>query len=336
MSHRPLPSPSALPSDCWSPFHARLHQLLQQRSLLPPQTPLLLAVSGGQDSLALVQLLRDLQPHWHWSLAIAHCDHGWRADSAANAEHLRQLADQWQLPFYCQRSPEPPSSEAAARTWRYQTLAAIAAEINVPLIVTGHTASDRAETLLYNLTRGSHLQGLASLRWQRSLTENLTLVRPLLLFTRAETAAIAQTYQLPIWEDSTNCDRRFARNRLRLEVFPQLRQINAQCDRHLANTADLLADEADWLAELTEQAYSQALSEDGLRRSVLAQQPIALQRRVLHAFLQDHLQRSPTLAQVEELRQLITAPQGSCSSSLPQRQVMKVMGDWLTLQSTDD
>lgn len=303
---------------------------------MPARSHLLLAVSGGQDSLALVHLLRGLQPHWHWSLAIAHCDHGWRADSAANAEHLRQLADQWQLPFYCQRSPEPPSGEAAARTWRYQTLAAIAAEIDAPLLVTGHTASDRAETLLYNLTRGSHLQGLASLRWQRSLSDRLTLVRPLLAFTRAETAKIVQQFQLPVWEDSTNSDRRFARNRLRLEVFPQLRQINAQCDRHLANTADLLADEADWLAELTEQAYSQALSHDGLRRSVLAQQPIALQRRVLHAFLQAHLQRSPTLLQVEELRQLITAPQGSCSSSLPQRQVMKVTGDWLTLQSADD
>ncbi|WP_338462111.1 tRNA lysidine(34) synthetase TilS [Synechococcus elongatus IITB7] len=336
MLHRPLPSPSALPSDCWSPFHARLHQLLQQRSLLPARSRLLLAVSGGQDSLALVHLLRGLKPHWHWSLAIAHCDHGWRTDSAANAEHLRQLANQWHLPFYCQRSPDLPSSEATARTWRYQTLAAIAAEIEAPLLVTGHTASDRAETLLYNLTRGSHLQGLASLRWQRSLSDRLNLVRPLLAFTRAETAQMVQQFQLPVWEDSTNSDRRFARNRLRLEVFPQLRQINAQCDRHLANTADLLADEADWLAELTEQAYSQALSHDGLRRSVLAQQPIALQRRVLHAFLQDHLQRSPTLAQVEELRQLITAPQGSCSSSLPQRQVMKVMGDWLTLQSTDD
>ncbi|WP_238154220.1 tRNA lysidine(34) synthetase TilS [Synechococcus elongatus] len=323
-------------SDCWSPFHARLHQLLQRRSLLPTRSRLLLAVSGGQDSLALVQLLRGLQPHWHWSLAIAHCDHGWRSDSAANAEHLRRLADQWQLPFYCQRSPEPPRSEAAARAWRYQVLEAIAADIDAALLITGHTASDRAETLLYNLTRGSHLQGLASLRWQRSLSDRLTLVRPLLGFTRAETSKMVQQFQLPVWEDSTNRDRRFARNRLRLEVLPQLRQINPQCDRHLANTAELLADEADWLAELTEQVYQQSLSEKGLRRSQLAQQPIALQRRVLHTFLQDQLQRSPSTVQVEELRQLITAPQGSCSSSLPQRRVAVVAGDWLRLQSVDD
>lgn len=299
------------------------------------RSSLLLAVSGGQDSLALVQLLRDLQPHWQWMLAIAHCDHGWRADSAANAKHLRDLAAQWQLPFYCQRSPEPPSSEAAARTWRYQVLTALAQQAGAACIVTGHTASDRAETLLYNLTRGSHLQGLASLRWQRSLTENLTLVRPFLLFTRAETAAIAQIYQLPVWEDSTNGDRRFARNRLRLEVLPQLRQINPQCDRHLATTADLLADEADWLAALTEQAYIEASSPEGLRRSVLKQQPIALQRRVLQRFLSEKLRRSPTTAQIEELRQLITAPQGSRSSSLPNRQIAWVVGDWLRLQPID-
>ena len=87
-------------------------------------------------------------------------------------------------------------------------------------VVTGHTASDRAETLLLQLARGSHRRGLASLRPQRPLTAALTLVRPLLLFTRAETSQIHAQLGLPLWPDASNADPRYSRNRLREEVLP--------------------------------------------------------------------------------------------------------------------
>ncbi|HEY9860174.1 MAG TPA: ATP-binding protein, partial [Candidatus Obscuribacterales bacterium] len=84
----------------WTPLHAKVHQTLRSRQLLPRQQRLLIAVSGGQDSLCLARLLLDLQPKWNWQIAIAHCDHRWRADSEANAAHVQQLAQTWQVEFY--------------------------------------------------------------------------------------------------------------------------------------------------------------------------------------------------------------------------------------------
>ncbi|WP_157135555.1 tRNA lysidine(34) synthetase TilS, partial [Kamptonema sp. PCC 6506] len=156
-------------SSKWTHLHAQFHYLLIHRQLLPRNQRILVAVSGGQDSLCLTKLLLDLQPKWGWDLAIIHCDHRWRTDSKANADRVEELALNWQLPFYRQIAEEIPKTEATARQWRYQALAEVAIAHNYPYIVTGHTASDRAETLLYNLIRGSGADGLSALTWQRPL-----------------------------------------------------------------------------------------------------------------------------------------------------------------------
>ena len=146
----------------WTPLHARLHQTLRQRRLLEQHRQVLVAVSGGQDSLCLTKLLLDLQPKWGWKIAIAHCDHRWPLDVGI-AQHVQQIAQHWAIPFYLQTAPEVTASEAAAREWRYQALIEIAQAHGYQDVVTGHTKSDRAETVLYNLIRGSGADGLQSL-----------------------------------------------------------------------------------------------------------------------------------------------------------------------------
>ncbi len=115
-------------------------------------------MSGGQDSLCLLKLLHDLQSKWGWHLAIAHCDHRWQNNSD-NADFVRELAHSWNLPFHVKTAEQVNKTEAGAREWRYGVLADIAHEYNYSCIATGHTASDRAETLLYNLVRGVGLMG---------------------------------------------------------------------------------------------------------------------------------------------------------------------------------
>ncbi len=144
----------------WTPLHAKIHRTMRSRHLFERNQRLLVAVSGGQDSLCLIKLLLDLQSKWAWNLGIAHCDHCWRSDSQANAHHVENLAQSWGISFYLETANEPINSEAAARDWRYQALSAIAQKHNYQYIVTGHTASDRAETLLYNLVRGTGADGL--------------------------------------------------------------------------------------------------------------------------------------------------------------------------------
>lgn len=326
----------------WSLLHAKLHRTLRQRQLLPANQQLLVAVSGGQDSLCLARLLLDLQPHWHWQLGMAHCDHRWRSDSKANADHVVALAQSWQVPYFVTTAMEIPKTEAAARTWRYQALEALAQAQGYSYLITGHTASDRAETLLYNLMRGSGADGLQALSWQRSLPSGLQLIRPLLEFSRAETAQVCQEWELPVWQDSTNQDLTHARNRIRQELVPYLQtHFNPQVETTLAQTAELLQAEVLYLetqaADLLQAAAAPATAivQPGLNRTVLRAAPLALQRRAIRQFLQAHLEMSPSFEPIHKVLALIAAPNRSRTDSLPGNWIARVEHPWIWLQKLD-
>ena len=286
----------------WSPFHLRLHRLLLQRpALLPQGTPLLLAVSGGQDSMALTGLLLDLVRLHHWTLHLWHGDHGWRQESAQQAQELAGWTQEQGLPVTVERWQQPPGeparasstasrSEASARIWRYDCLVREAQRLGAARVLTGHTASDRAETLLLHLARGSHRRGLASLPMERELAPGLTLARPLLGFSRSDTAAICTRLALPIWHDSSNADPRFSRNRVRHEVMPVLEQLHPGAGRRLAATAERLATEQEAEAPLLELALEALVAKEGmgLKRQVLVAQPLANQRQLLQHWLRRH------------------------------------------------
>ena len=338
----------------WTPLHAKIHRTIRSRHLFERNQRLLVAVSGGQDSLCLIKLLLDLQSKWGWHLGIAHCDHRWRSDSQANAEHVENLAKTWNISFYLETANEPLNSEAAARDWRYQVLSAIASEHNYNYIVTGHTASDRAETLLYNLMRGTGSDGLQALTWQRPLTEKIVLVRPLLEITRTQTKEFCQDFQLPIWEDSTNQDLKYTRNRIRQELLPYLQEnFNPQVESALAQTAELLQAEVEYLEQAADRLRSEAMigkQEEilptpvrageprpsalplKLNRRVLQKAPLALQRRVMRYCLQQILPCAPSFEQIEKLTALITAANRSQTDPFPGGAIAKVEGDWILIR----
>ncbi|MBF2076159.1 MAG: tRNA lysidine(34) synthetase TilS [Synechococcales cyanobacterium C42_A2020_086] len=319
----------------WTALHVRLDQTLQKRSLLPHQARVLVAVSGGQDSLCLMRLLLDLKPKWQWQLAVVHCNHRWRADAAANAEYVEQLAHAWQVPYFSETAAEPVPCEAAARAWRYQVMASCAVAQGYSRVVTGHTASDRAETLLYNLLRGSGADGLQALSWQRPLTDGVQLVRPLLNVSRAETAEFCRAAHLNIWHDSTNQDWSYARNRIRQELLPYLQaHFNPQVEKSLAQTAELLQADVAYLEAAAVELWQQAVEEQPLlrlNRRVLQSAPLALQRRVMRQFLQKTLPTAPTFEHIEKMVTLITAPNRSQTDPFPGSVIARVEGDWVHL-----
>ncbi|MFN6538778.1 MAG: tRNA lysidine(34) synthetase TilS [Nostoc sp. EkiNYC01] len=334
----------------WTPLHAKIHRTMRSRHIFERNQRLLVAVSGGQDSLCLIKLLLDLQSKWGWDLGIAHCDHRWRSDSQANAHHVENLAKTWGISFYLETANEPINSEAAARDWRYQALSAIAQANNYQYIVTGHTASDRAETLLYNLIRGSGADGLQALTWQRPLTTGIMLVRPLLEITRTQTQQFCQDFQLPIWEDSTNQDLQYARNRIRQEFIPYLQKnFNPQVESALAQTAELLQAEVEYLEKAAQQLREEAMvwgmgdgalgMEHGedfvylrLNRRVLQKAPLALQRRVMRQVLHEVLADAPGFEHIEKLTALIIAPNRSQTDPFPGGAIAQVQGDWIYLK----
>ncbi len=322
-----LPSEASGAPHPWGPDQDRLHRhLLRHPALLPKGAPLLVAVSGGQDSMALTTLLGDLSALHGWELRLWHGDHGWRAESAAQAEGLAAWAAHQGLPFQQQRADPVPTSEAAARQWRYGCLRRQAAAIGCHHVITGHTASDRAETLLLHLARGSHRRGLASLRATRPLAEGCWLVRPLLLFSRQDTERICRTRSLPVWIDASNADPRFSRNRLRAEVLPVLEGLHPGATRRIAATAESLAEEEDQLDELVAIALralttpldshvSGPVGSCLPRRDLLALQP-ANQRRLLQAWLRQNWGSTLDNSNLDQLMARIRMKRGSGRQNL--------------------
>ena len=321
----------------WSLTHAKLHTFLRKRILLPKNSRILIAVSGGQDSLCLTQLLVDLQRQWHWSLAIAHCDHRWRSDSADNAAYVEKLAEQWQIPYWVEVAQSPVISEAAARAWRYEAFAKLARQHQYTHVVTGHTRSDRAETVLYNLIRGTGLDGLGTLKWERPLDQqhpSISLVRPLLNVSREETSKFCQQHNIRPWEDSSNQQLTFRRNRIRLELLPYLKEhFNAQVERSLAQMAETVEMDTQYIEEQARSLYTQSVLERAyaddpvgaqspigaqnnpnkgryweISQPMLQAAPAALQNRVIRQLLQQALAKSPSFREVEKLAVLIYAP----------------------------
>lgn len=318
----------------WTLLHAQLHQTLRQRQLLQKGRRLLVAVSGGQDSLCLLKLLIDLQPKWNWNLAIAHCDHRWSSD-AGIAARVEEVAKIWDIPFYLKTASQPiEETEAAARQWRYQTLIEIATEQHFNCILTGHTLSDRAETLLYNLIRGAGADGLSALTWQRFLTPEIELIRPLLAISRQETGEFCQQFQLPVWEDILNQNLKYARNRIRHNLLPYLQtHFNPQVEKALAQTAELLRSDVEYLEEAAQGIFDEAIDLDLARinRLCLRPVPLALQRRVMRQFLHKYLKIAPTFEQIESLTNLIQAPNRTRTSPFPGGAIAGVQGDWIIL-----
>ena len=233
----------------WSKWHMRLHKRLKQNKfLLPINSTLLLSVSGGQDSMALLKLITDLQRLYKWQIEIWHGDHQWHNKSEEIKEELKLWCLKKQITFNSTRAnKEEVANEEKAREWRYKNLtmqAKLISSNNISFpckrILTGHTATDRAETIIMNLARGTDLIGLSTLQEQRNLENNLELVRPLLIFNRNETLEICKEFNLPIWIDPSNENMNFTRNRIRKEVLPILNSIYKGADSRIASVANRL------------------------------------------------------------------------------------------------
>jgi tRNA(Ile)-lysidine synthase len=319
----------------WTNLHARLHTTLKQTKLIAKADKILIAVSGGQDSICLLKLLFDLQPKWDLQIAVGHCDHQWSTDLGI-ADFVQEIAKNWNIPFYLKTAVNLKETEAAARKWRYQALQEMAQEQDFNIIVTGHTQSDRAETLLYNLIRGSGVEGLSALSWKRDLSPTVSLVRPLLNVSRTETGAFCQQLQLPVWDDQANHNLKYARNRIRSEVLPYLKtHFNPQVETALAQTSEILQAESDFLESLTKDLATEIIDfeQKKLNRIKLKSISLALKRRIVKLFLEKFSLKSPNFAQIEAILQLIEAPQRSCTSSLPEKAIAQVEGDWITLMN---
>jgi tRNA(Ile)-lysidine synthase len=244
---------------------------------------LLIAVSGGPDSTALLAALAEVAPGRGLRLTAACIDHRLRGDeSAADTVRVTALGARLGIPVVTRQALVRPGTgvEARARRLRYRALTAIADEVGAARIVTAHTEDDQVETLLLRLVRGAGRRGLGGMQPVRG-----RLMRPLLGTTRADVRRFLAERDLDFAVDRTNADLRHARNRMRRLVVPLLREeFNPRLGASLAALATRLRDEDDVLHELAAARLGALLVGDALRAEVAAE-PVALARRVVRAWL---------------------------------------------------
>lgn len=204
----------------------------------------ILGVSGGPDSVALLHAICCIS-NGRAKLIIAHIDHGLRgSESDADREFVRQLAIGLNLPCEIVRLHEfgevsATASEEKLRTARHRHLRRLAEKHSAAWIATAHHADDVVETLLHRLLRGSGPRGLASIPPTRSLSQNLSLVHPLLSATRADVLTYVEQHGLQFRIDQSNSSERYTRNRIRMQLLPLLREFagSSQLDRRLWQSA---------------------------------------------------------------------------------------------------
>jgi len=275
----------------------RVRQIIETAKLLHPGDRVLVGVSGGPDSVALVHLLASLKDALRVRLSVVHVDHSVRPDSACDAAFVEELARRLGLPVaivkrdvLAEAKRLGLSLEDGARRIRYEIFLEVARTQSADRLALGHTADDQAETVIMRMVRGSGLTGLTAIPMARSLGE-LTIIRPLLGVWRKDLLAYLKAHRLEFRTDPTNEEPRFLRNRIRAELLPLLeREYNPNIKALLNQLAEQCRMDVAYLQGAAERQWKRLVkSQDGglaIRIDVFLRQPKALQRQLMRLVIQ--------------------------------------------------
>jgi tRNA(Ile)-lysidine synthase len=301
----------------------RVVAVVRRHRLIQPGNKILVAVSGGSDSLALLYLLHELKPAWSLDLSVVHVNYGLRGEESDEDERfVRRLCRRLTVPCITRRVDlsqrqeglRRSSLQARARDIRYRIMKEVAAVEGVDRVALGHTADDQAETILLWLLRGAGLTGLAGMPVVR---ESL-FIRPLLTITRAELSAALESRAIEFRTDSTNAKPLYRRNRIRHELLPAITALAPSFVKLMGRQSEVLGEEDRFLEQLVTEWLPRVLCEESgrlvLNRTTLLEAPLALQRRLVRRILRrlNHRGAASRFSAVEAvLRQVVKAPSGA-------------------------
>ncbi len=287
----------------------QLHAHLKQDS-----SPLIVAVSGGMDSVVLLHLLVQARADDRLSIHVATFDHGIRPEAGEDVDFVKSLCARWDVPCTAGKVDAPLSGnlEASARQARYQFLARVAHEVGAGWVVTAHHADDQAETILLHILRGSGLRGLGGMQVVAPLPddERLQIFRPMLHLSRQQIEAYCQRHQLSYRHDRTNDDVRYRRNYIRHALLPMLATINPDAVGALNRLGEIASQDYDFLLDVTQSAYQEALLASDQRFIALDRAGFdrlhrAIQHQLLLKMAWDLYQLSPTHERMNQAHDLI-------------------------------
>nr|ARW68240.1 tRNA Ile-lysidine synthetase [Chondria sp. (in: red algae)] len=191
---------------------------------------ILVAISGGQDSLYLIKFIQDYKNDYQIIkrktiyISYIYIDHQWRRDSYKHIKHIANYIKSFNENFYIYQLNENIISESISRIYRYNIILKHAIRNGYQHIITGHNKTDKIETFLHNFIRGNGIEGLTTLVSQIKVNNNIQLLRPLLNINRENIYWICKKFYLPIWSDTTNYIYSLSRNRIRNELIPYLKK----------------------------------------------------------------------------------------------------------------
>lgn len=252
----------------------------------------LIAVSGGADSLALAELLINVRQRFRLEVAIAHFEHGLRGQTSIDdADFVKAFAESRNVEIVVGNgdvrkfaADEKISVETAARILRYNFLSNVRHELNCDAIATAHHADDQAETILMRILRGATSTGLSAIK-SRTSTQYGLLIRPLLPFRKVELEKFCRARNLSPRLDATNFELDATRNKIRLELVPTLEKFNPALVETLCRLGEVAAEESDFIDAQTEKIFPTVVRDNKIIRAEFLKLHTAIQRAVIKKFL---------------------------------------------------
>jgi tRNA(Ile)-lysidine synthase len=326
-------------------LHTRITAAILGKQLFEPGATLIIGLSGGADSTALLDLLATL-PAFPLRLVAAHLNHCLRgADSDADEQFCRELAAGYEIPFESRRvdvkavaAAGSLNLEDAGRRARISFFDELLVTRQAAAVVLAHHADDQAETLLMRLLRGSGMSGLAGMPWRNGRG----YIRPMLDISRVDIEAYLAERHLNWREDTSNLDITFLRNRIRHELLPLLERYNPAVRNALATTAGILSEEDALLDAMTKRVAEQICSFSEIDATCnitfLKSHPLALQRRLIRLMLSrlaGNLEYI-THRHLENILKMVTAARPNLRTNLPQGLVAIKEYNTLVIKALDE
>lgn len=265
---------------------------------------IIVALSGGADSMALLNVLYKLRDEYSFTLEACHVNHGIRGESADRDEaFVVSECEKLGIRLHLLHADVPSLSkqrglglEECGRNVRYSFFS----EFENCLVATAHTLSDRCETLLLNQTRGTSLKGLCSIPAIRG-----NIIRPLIDCTREDVEAFCCKYDIPFVTDETNSDDTYSRNRIRLNVIPELRKINPSFEQAVARLISTVSEDEDYFSCVTEEFFFRAKLSCGFDAQLIAAEHPSVRKRVIAKILKETANVTPELIHLKKVEEIL-------------------------------
>lgn len=282
----------------------KVKRAIESYSMPVRSSRVVVALSGGADSMALLNVLNKLREKYSITLEACHINHGIRGASAdADEAFVTDECAKLGIKLHLLHADVPALAkqrglglEECGRQVRYEFFA----QLGECLVATAHTLSDRCETLLLNETRGTSLRGLCSIPAVRG-----NIIRPLIDCTREDIEAFCAENDIPFVTDETNADDTYSRNRIRLNVIPELRRINPSFEQAVARLISTVSEDESYFSELSDEVIRQAETDGGYSTDVILQQHPSVRRRVLVKIVKSCAGVTPELVHINKIENIM-------------------------------